>query len=137
VSANDPQAMVREGGGQESIRQRLRGAQHSPQPGMVRCHCSTGGSTEAKGSATVRLLLCGPKVFRVTEMSEVTRRFTGQHLSHRKHRFGRDTSTASPDRFAGEVADAASQTTCREKELIKVKKQGGGVAQAAPPVRLC
>jgi hypothetical protein len=47
-------ATIREGGGRKRIRQLLRGAQHAPQPGMIRCHSSTGGSTEVKGSVGVR-----------------------------------------------------------------------------------
>jgi hypothetical protein len=55
----------------------LRRAQHAPQPGMVRCHSSTGGSTEVKEILGVQLPRCGPKAFRVTEMSQVTRTVTG------------------------------------------------------------
>jgi hypothetical protein len=46
-----PQATIRERGGRERFRQVLRGAQHALQPGMVRCHSSTGGSTEVEGSS--------------------------------------------------------------------------------------
>jgi hypothetical protein len=82
------QAAISEGSQRKRIRQLLRGAQHAPQPGMVRYHSSTGCSTEAKESTGVRLPPCSPKAFRVTEMSEVTRTFTGQHLTHRQNTSG-------------------------------------------------
>jgi hypothetical protein len=78
---------MREGGRRKRITQLLRGAQQSL-PGMIRCHSSTGGSTEVKGSLGVRLPRCGPNAFRVPEMSEVTRTFTGQHLTNRKSTSG-------------------------------------------------
>jgi hypothetical protein len=68
----------------------------------------------------VRLPRGGPKALRVTEMSEVTSTFTGQHLTHRQKHFRRGTRRASPARFAGEGVDAASEETFREKKLIKV-----------------
>jgi hypothetical protein len=77
---------------------------------------------------------CGRKAFRVPEMSEVTRTFTGQHLTHRQKHFKRNTSTASPSKFAREGADAASQAPGREKKLIKVQ-QRGRAARAAPLLR--
>jgi hypothetical protein len=83
------QAAISEGGQRKRIRQLLRGAQHAPQPGMIRYHSSTGGSTEAKESMGVRLPRCGPKAFRVTEMSEATPTFTGK----RYNRQGRGEQT--------------------------------------------
>jgi hypothetical protein len=65
------QAAICKGGGRKRIRQLLRGAQHSPQPGMIRCHSTTGGSMEEKGGLRGRQPRCAPKAFRVTEMSEV------------------------------------------------------------------
>jgi hypothetical protein len=124
------QATIREGGGRKRSRQLLRGAQHAPQPGMVRCHSSMGGSTEVKGSLGVR-----PEAFRVSEMSEVTRTFTGQHLTHRQKYFKRDTRTASSARFAGEGADTACQATRREEELIKVQERGRGPRLRVPTTR--
>jgi hypothetical protein len=67
------QAAISKGGQRKRIRQLLRGAQQASQPGMVRYHSSTGGSTEVKESMGVRLPRRGPKAFRVAEMSEVTR----------------------------------------------------------------
>jgi hypothetical protein len=115
------QATISEGGGRKRIRQLLTGAQYAPQPGMVCCDSSTGVSSEVKGSWRVRLPQCGPKAFRVSEMSEVTRTFTGQHLTHRRKYFRGDTRVASPARCAGEGIDVASQATRREEELIKVQ----------------
>jgi hypothetical protein len=125
------QAAISEGGGWNRIKQSLRVAQHTPQPGMVRRHSSTGGSTEAKESLGVRLPRCGPQASRVTEMSEVTRTFTGEHLTQRQQHVRADTLAASSTRFAGEGADAASQATRREKKLINLQ-QRGRAARAAP-----
>jgi hypothetical protein len=124
-------AAIREGGGWKRSRQLLRGAQHTLQPGMVRRHSGTGGSTDVKESLAVRRPRRGAKACRVAEMSEVTRTFTGQDLTHRQKHFRRDTRPASPARFAWEGADAGSQATCREKKLIKVH-QRGRVPRAAP-----
>jgi hypothetical protein len=79
------QAAISEGGKRKRIRQLLRGVQHAPQPGLVSCHSSTGGSTEVMGSLGARLPQCGPKALRVTKVSDVTRTFTGQHLTHRQN----------------------------------------------------
>jgi hypothetical protein len=70
------QPAIRNGGGRKRSRQLLRGAQHAPQPGMVRRHSSTGGSTEVKGSLGAQLPRRGPQAFTVAEMSA---RFQGSN----------------------------------------------------------
>jgi hypothetical protein len=49
-------ATTSEDGGWNRSRQMLRGAQHTPQPGVVRGQGSMGGSMEVKGSVGSRLL---------------------------------------------------------------------------------
>jgi hypothetical protein len=50
------QAMISDGSRQKRSRLERRGAQHAPQPGMVRGHGRTGSGTVVQGNVGARLL---------------------------------------------------------------------------------
>jgi hypothetical protein len=126
--------MIGEDGGRTRSRQVRRRAVHAPQPEMVKYHGSTGGSTVVRVSVGELLELRRSETFRVSEMSYVARALTRQHLTHRRKHYRRATRTASPASFAGEGADAASQSTRREKLLVKIEQRGRAVKRS---VRRC
>jgi hypothetical protein len=79
-----------------------------PQVDMIGSQRSIGSSTELKGSVGSQLLQCGSAAFRVTEISEVICRFTGQHLKHRRKCFRRRIRPTNPAIFTGEGTDCCT-----------------------------
>jgi hypothetical protein len=111
-------------GRRKQSREKQRGTAYPHRPRMIRGQINMSSSTEMQAGVSIRAQRRGLQACRVSQMSEVTRTVTRQHLKDGEKHFGRDTRSPSPSRLAAATADTTGQATSRHQKVVKVLERG-------------